>query len=594
MNQSESEERQYLELIKSKLHSTLETIAANVNRYAKEIREQKAYLWENKTGMDHVEKISVRQAVSQSVLIGEAVLAQKKRLQKLWACAYFGRFDFKQSGQAQGLPIYIGIHAFFDEKENTSLIHDWRAPISTLFYDYEIGPADYQSPGGKVEGEIVLKRQYRIRDGVMEFMLESAINIHDDILQKELSVASDERMKNIVATIQRDQNAIIRNEASQVLIIQGVAGSGKTSIALHRIAFLLYRFKETIKSSDILIISPNEVFSDYISNVLPELGEEKIPETGIERLAQQWLEYQYKFQTFFEQVALLLEKDDQAFRQRIQIKATFEFLNKLNEYIAYIDQTYFTPADFRVKGYLVPAWFMDERFKLYPDMPIFKRLVKVANEVETNIRLYYNYDVTPQEREEIKIAVGKMFKFRTLRALYKDFYAWMGTPALCKLSKNSVFEYSDVFPLIYLKICLEGGQVQEQVKHLLIDEMQDYTPVQYAVLAALFPCKKTILGDANQSVNPFSSSSAQDIQKVFADADYVQLCKSYRSTYQITRFAQRISPNAQLEAIERHGPEPNVLSFKTPQEEIEEIMRLAKASAQSGKQSLGIICKTQK
>ncbi len=187
-----------------------------------------------------------------------------------------------------------------------------------------------------------------------------------------------------------------------------------------------------------------------------------------------------------------------------------------------------------------------------------------------------------------------MFKFRTLRALYKDFYAWIGTPALCKLSKNSVLEYSDVFPLIYLKIRLEGSQVQEKVKHLLIDEMQDYTPVQYAVLAALFPCKKTILGDANQSVNSFSSSSTQDIQKVFVDADYVQLSKSYRSTYQITRFAQRISPNAQLEAVERHGPEPSVLSFATAQKEIEEIMRLAKVSAQSGKHSLGIICKTQK
>lgn len=150
-----------------------------------------------------------------------------------------------------------------------------------MFYDYELGEAHFDAPSGEVKGNIRLKRQYRIRDGKMEFMLESSLNIQDDILQKELSGNSDDRMKNIVATIQREQNKIIRNDTSNTLIIQGVAGSGKTSIALHRVAYLLYRHKGEITSNDILIISPNKVFADYISNVLPELGEEKLKNAAL-------------------------------------------------------------------------------------------------------------------------------------------------------------------------------------------------------------------------------------------------------------------------------------------------------------------------
>lgn len=234
--------------------------------------------------MDHTEKVSVRQSINQVAIPGENAVAKKKRLRKLLESPYWGRIDFIEEDENKSNPIYIGIYSFFDETLNTNTIHDWRAPISAMYYDFELGEAYYEAPSGRIEGNILLKRQYRIRNGKMEFMLENSVNIHDDILQKELSKSSDEKMKNIVATIQRDQNVIIRNETSRALIIQGVAGSGKTSIALHRIAFLLYRFKETITSKDILIISPNKVFADYISNVLPELGEEKIPEMGMEEL----------------------------------------------------------------------------------------------------------------------------------------------------------------------------------------------------------------------------------------------------------------------------------------------------------------------
>ncbi|MFC1510542.1 HelD family protein [Candidatus Omnitrophota bacterium] len=594
INKTEKDEAFYLEEIKDKLETTLSGISSKVRKYASDIRKQKEYLWENKSGMDHVEKISVRQSVDQSVFVGEAIVAKAKRIRKLLEIPYFGRFDFIREGHAQQDAIYIGVHAFFDEANNASLIHDWRAPISTMFYDYEAGPAKFESPDGTVSGDIVLKRQYRIRKGEMEFMIESDVSIHDDVLQKELSCAADDKMKNIVATIQRDQNAIIRNEKSHVLIIQGVAGSGKTSIALHRIAFLLYRFKESIQSKDLLIISPNKVFADYISNVLPELGEETIPEIGIEELARDLLEREFKFQTFFEQVSLLLENNDNAFKKRIEAKASLDFLEQLDQYILHIKETYFTSVDMIVHGYLVPAWFMAERFKAYKNLPLVNRLNKIAKDVEMNIQIYYNYDVTPEERRVIKSSVKKMFKIATLRGLYKDFYTWCEMPQLCKFMKQSTFEYSDVFPLIYLKMHWNRMEVFNDVKHLLVDEMQDYTPVQYAVMAKLFPCKKTILGDANQSVNPFSSSTSGDIQKVFDTADCVKLCKSYRSTFEITQFAQSISPNADLQAVERHGESPLVTCFDRVDDEIKAIVSMAEDFRSSTYHSMGIICKTEK
>ncbi|MBZ0166585.1 MAG: AAA family ATPase [Candidatus Omnitrophica bacterium] len=594
LNPTEQAERQYLDTVKAIMRRTLEHITARIHEYSREIKAQKAYLWENKTGMDHVEKISVRQSVDQQVLTAEAVADSSKRIRKLLQNPYFGRFDFLKKDTPKPLPVYIGIHGFVDEDKGERLIHDWRAPVSTLFYDYETGPAHFDAPGGRMFGEITLKRQYRIRDGAMEFMIETDLNIHDDILQKELSLASDDKMKNIVATIQRDQNAIIRNENSPVLIIQGVAGSGKTSIALHRIAFLLYRFKEDITAHDILIISPNKVFADYISSVLPELGEENIPEVGIEELAKDLLERKFKFQTFFEQVTLLLEKNDKALQERIRAKATSDFLHKLDEYIAHIEATYFQAVNITIRGKLVPSWFMAERFESYTYLSIQARLTKIAKDIETNIGIYYRKNLTPAERAEIKASVKKMFKVTTLRALYKDFYRWLGRPELLKMIGGAVFEYADVYPLIYLKMRWDGLKTFDHVKHLLIDEMQDYAPVQYAVISKLFACKKTILGDANQSVNPFSSSSADKIRKVFTDADTVKLNTSYRSTYEITTFAQGISPNSELEPIERHGAAVAVRMFDNTDAELQEVSRLLGEFQETGQHSLGIILRTQR
>lgn len=593
-NKTEQDERQWLAQIIEKLEDACSAVNENVNKTAKELQEQKNYLYENKTGMDAAEKAAVKQTVNMQAISGEAAVAYKKRLLKLIETPYFGRIDFLEKGRDSEEPIYIGIHSYFDEEENENLIHDWRAPVSGMFYDFEPGQASFEAPSGKKEGEIERKRQYRIKDGEMEMMLESDLYIRDDVLQKELSRSADDKMKNIVATIQRDQNAIIRNETSSVLIIQGVAGSGKTSIALHRIAFLLYRFKDEISSKDIMIISPNKVFSDYISNVLPELGEDSIPEMGMEELANRVLNDKYNFQSFFEQVNQLLESHDEEYIRRIGFKAKPDFLQKLTSYANWLKRERFRAHDLQIRFKNIHANYLKVRYNANNDLPLMKRHRAIATDVLKKAKRDFKYDLRPEEKKEIRAQIKSMMGSDNLRVLYEQFYDWIEQPGMFQYAKGSTYEYADLFPLMYLKMQLKGADSFGDVKHLIVDEMQDYTPVQYAVLSRLFPCNKTILGDANQNVNPYSSTTASDIKEVFMDAQDVTLTKSYRSTLEITNFTLRVSPRADAEPVERHGEEPEILSFEKPIDEKKAILEMISDFKKSDDHTLGILCKTQK
>ncbi|MVM37886.1 AAA family ATPase [Spirosoma sp. HMF3257] len=591
-NISEQEEREFLAEIKEKLMLAIRRIDDAVKQFSGELREKKQYIHEHQSGMDEADMVAAGQSINRMAFTGEAAVARKQKLIKLGQSPYFGRIDFIPKGSERSM-VYIGIYSFANPGQRMNLIYDWRAPISSLFYDFELGEASYPTPSGNIHGNIALKRQYKIRDGHLEFMIENDVNIHDDILQKELANSSDDKMKNIVATIQRDQNAVIRNETAPVMVIQGVAGSGKTSIALHRIAFLLYRFRDSIAAKDILIISPNKVFADYISNVLPELGEEHIPERGMDELANDLLEKKYRFQTFFEQVATLLDGKDLAFIERIRFKSSVDFLSKLNQYLIYIENNYFRVSQLQVGQTLVPASFILEKFMAYHRVPILKRFPLVVKEIQSYVSLK-GHKLSGQQKAKIWEAVPHMFRFGNVLDLYTDFYRWIGKPELFRIDHRLTLEYADVFALIYFRIRLEGLTTYTHVKHLLVDEMQDYTPVHYAVLSKLFLCRKTILGDVSQTVNPYSASSAETIEGVFPQAYVVRLYRSYRSTLEITAFAQRIIPNSAIIPMERHGQEPIVARFINSSEELAAIKQLINTFPKSQNQSLGIICKTQR
>lgn len=594
-NQTEKQEKEYLKQIISFLKKVIGNTDASVKDHVDTLAEYKDYIWSNKD-IDPHEIRSMRESILNHFALGESVINKHKRLTKILAIPYFGRIDFLEKKEnSKVMPIYIGIHTFYDPESRATLIHDWRAPVSSMFYDHELGEAGYRSPSGEIKGVISLKRQYRIRGGKMEFMIESALTVHDDILQKELSSNADDKMKNIVATIQREQNQIIRNEDIRTLIIQGVAGSGKTSIALHRIAYLLYTFRDSISSKDILIISPNKVFSDYISNVLPELGEETVPETCMEQILSGVLEHKYKYQTYFGLVNELLEKPSSSLIDRIAYKASFGFISELDKFILHIENTYFKAADVKLTKYItIPAPFIEEQYLRFNRYPIRRRFDAMADYMLDMLKIQYTFTVTTTGRNLLKKEIRLMFAGNNDIQVYKDFFKWTNNPGMFKMRKGHTLEYSDLAPLAYLHLALEGnGNQPFRVKHLLIDEMQDYSPIQYKVIQKLFPCRKTVLGDAGQSVNPYGSSTAETIQKSLTASEIMKLCKSYRSTFEITDFAQKIHPNAELEPVARHGEKPQILQFGSAVEELSGIMGLISTYRKSGYKSLGIICKTE-
>lgn len=592
----EKEEQQRLKHVKAELVEAIKHIDKRLNAYQQDIDYQKHYLWENRDEMDHVEKAFTRDSIQQQVTSGDFLLTQRKRFNRIAQSPYFARIDFKSNSSKNCQNIYIGVHHFQKDGAKEALIYDWRSPIASLFYDYETGEAQYQAPEGNITGQITLKRQFRIEQGQIKRLIESELNIVDELLQQTLSESSEPGMKNIVATIQRDQNAIIRNSDAQTLVIQGVAGSGKTSIALHRIAYLLYQFKDTLSAQDILILSPNRVFADYISQVLPELGEENVPELMIETLAETLLNYQYKFETFFEQNARLVEKKQADLAERIEFKADRSFLKKLDQYAGWIEQNRFQAQDIWLgRGKLIPDWFLEETYQSGRQQPIKEQIKRMVKACDMQVAKHYRYNVTTKDLQKLREAISAMFTDKPLKTHYQAFFNWLERPDMIKSAGRGRLEYNDVFPLIYLKMRLEKvNNPYQSVRHLLIDEMQDLTQVQYAVLGQLFRCSKTILGDVMQSINPHSSSNQTHIKDVFKQANCVKLTKSYRSTWPIVQLAQAIQHNPDLEAMRRDGSLPQVIGCKTPTQQTQAIIKAIHDFEQRDQTTFAILCKTPK
>ncbi|WP_325175523.1 HelD family protein [Paenibacillus sonchi] len=446
VNRSETDEKVYLQKVAARLQNALEAADRRIHSAGEEILAAKKYLWANSAQIDPAERAANKVEISLSIDHGEQAVVKRDRLRKLLQTPYFGRVDFLEDHHPEALACYIGVHAFAEEDSQENVIYDWRSPIASMFYDFNAGKAGYSAPSGEVAGEITLKRQYSIKNSELEYMIESSMNINDDVLQKELSQTSDEKMKNIVATIQKEQNVIIRNESAHELIIQGVAGSGKTSVALHRVAYLLYRYKETLTSQNILIISPNKVFSDYISNVLPELGEEKIRELSFDELASAELAGICGFQTFNQQVAELAGSVDDSVIERIGYKADMDFVQALESYILHISEAYFIPAGICVAQVQIPAEEVQSAYQSARSLPVRQRLEKTASILSGRTRDENGRSLPSATANKIKTAVKKMFKSLNMLTLYKDFYGHTGRPELFKPKKAKLLEFCDVFP----------------------------------------------------------------------------------------------------------------------------------------------------
>ncbi|MCL2772795.1 MAG: ATP-binding domain-containing protein [Oscillospiraceae bacterium] len=642
LNITQEQEKVYVTKIIEELKGESEKIQEAISKESEYIQETQKYMHDKVYEMDPTEVRANRQVLESMVDSAYGLVAKNRRFLKMINSPYFGRisflFDDKKSAdgikrgsivdQYGNFQIYIGIHSYIKSMKN--IIYDWRSPIASMFYDYEVGRAQYIAPKGIITGEINLKRQYKISEGKLDYMFESDLTIDDEILQEQLSKATSDKMKNIVATIQKEQNAIIRDEKSDVLIIQGVAGSGKTSIALHRVAYLLYRLKDKIYSENMMIISPNKVFSDYISNVLPELGEDQILQMTFYDIAEHELDETCEFQDSYGQISELLENYDRNLIERIKFKSSNEFLDMMNGYISFIEKNNFQAEtviyvqDERgsydlTRPFEISDYYINDRFYAYKRFPVKKRLDMIIEDIIDKIIDFYNIKRVKIRLIWLTNKIYSMFKdSKDILKLYADMYKHIGaekmyTPKKIKINKQinaktqlthkvdaTWIPYDDVAPLLYLKSTLFGVDSFLYVKQLLIDEMQDYSPVHYALFNRMFPGKKTILGDISQLVNPFISSSSQEgIAEIYAKipkttVNTMTLLKSYRSTTEITDFARRIIPNDKIQIIERHGDEPDIIKCKDNNEQVEKIIKLIKEYPPKGFKSIGIICKTDR
>ena len=557
-----------IEKEKKYLSDTLKIVREKISQlgqelYKKEekIMEFKKFIWDSKTDMD---KTEMKVMVNASDL--EIALATYKSnyLQKLYRIQnnpYFGFLAFKEENEEKN--IYIGITHIEDEEQEKILVYDWRSPICSMFYDYEIGKAKYLAPSGIIEGEITKKRQFTIKDGKLIRVFDNNINIDDELLQEVLTTQANDKMRNIVNTIQQEQNAIIRNITDKNLIVQGIAGSGKTSVALHRIAFLLYKI-ENLNSNNVLIFSPNQIFTEYISNVLPELGENNTLQTTFNDFLNMNLkEFQAveSFTSFVERYYKYQEIN----KQLVKYKQSDKIIDDLNRFIEQLlDKIMFTQDiithDFEISVHTLNNLLKNRYQKLF----LMERLEAISEKI---CRDFYNGKHTKKKiilsllkkSLNIKINYKEIFKqFFHSQVFKKSFGQNIADIEITNAVNKKEIKYEDACIFVYIKGLLEGFSYRGLIKEIVIDEAQDYNRLQYILIKKIFKKSNfTILGDINQTINPYYKyDSLETLSNIFDNGIYLELTKTYRSTPEIIEYTNKILNLKYISAIRREINRP--------------------------------------
>ncbi|MEH7077006.1 RNA polymerase recycling motor HelD [Neobacillus drentensis] len=586
-----------------------------------------------------------------------------KTLSRLKFSPYFGRIDFLEKGEGSTDQVYLGIASLMDEHDENFLIYDWRAPISSLYYDYPPGPAQYHTPEGTIEGEMTLKRQFIIRASEIKGMFDTGVTIGDEMLQEVLGNNASTQMKSIVATIQREQNAIIRNDRSKILIVQGVAGSGKTSAALQRVAYLLYRYRGTLNSENIMLFSPNPLFNSYVSTVLPELGEDNMQQSTFQEYLNSRLGKEFSVEDPFTQMEFLLSgKNDHSYQVRVEgirYKASLKFKTIIDRYAAGLAKSGLIFRDLKFRGDVLISkkeihdyfYSLDETMTIPNRMQLVKQWLlrdlkrKVKRErsrswVEEEIQYLEkedfmeaykklqeknqfsdrSFDDFEQEQKFLAEMVVKE-KFKPLfvrvkslrfidspRVYYQLFkhaknvdeslpveWSEICRQTLEKLT-NMEIPYEDATPYVYLQDLIEGRKSKSAIRHIFIDEAQDYSPFQFAFIQTLFPYSKmTLLGDFNQAI--FSGATGAEtvlteLNTSEKDIESFVLSKTYRSTKEIVQFTSALIEGGEnIVPFNRTGRKPLVTMVKN--EDITElIVKKVQDFQKEGHRTIAIICRT--
>lgn len=568
--------REYLQYVLKCLNDRLAQADAAILEGEKEIEDMHEYYWENYTEMDQYgyEDYDNQQALFRQMNANEEQFRLRKRFKKMQDSPFFGRVDFRYDGDEEAETFYIGIGNLSESAGSLPLVYDWRAPVSGLFYDYDKGPASYEAPSGIFEGEVTSKWQYKIRKGKMLYEFESDVKIDDEILGAELGSNGEVQLKNIVRTIQKEQNEIIRNTKDRIMVIQGAAGSGKTSVALHRIAYLLYHDRENLKSSNVLILSPNGVFADYISHILPELGEENIREMSFDLFAYRELkDIVGDCEDRYDQIehTVLNPKIQDICRE----KQSPEFVSKLDGFVLRLEDELMNFRDVEYRGCtLSEKEIIDLFYFKFLDVPLLSRMHSVAEYFIDQVETLRDRDLSDEEREEVMECFRSMYETRDCYVLYSRFLEKEGYRPLphCQIEKRRL-RYEDVYPVLYLKYTLYQCRNHHGIKHVVVDEMQDYSWIQYLLIHKMFPCRMTILGDKAQTMEDETQDVLKFLPKILGkDIRKIVMNRSYRNTMEVAQYANHLTGIEDIELFERHGEPVDERTFSSTEEALETVI----------------------
>lgn len=540
---------------------------------------------------------------------------QLKKAEVLYKSPYFGRISIKNEVGEDEI-LYIGLSTFRDPKTDDVYIFDWRAPISSLFYENKLGQASYSIPDGEqIPVEIIGRRQYKVLYDKLLQLLDAEIYIGDEVLQGLLKDTAKEKMKSIVATIQSDQNAVIRSSNRSNVIVLGPPGSGKTSVAMQRIAYLLYEYREQLNAKNILLISPSDLFNDYISNVLPELGEENVKHTTFYRIWKDAQIARFHAETNYENIERMQQASNLE-RASFQFKNSKMYAEQLQRFVFSLkekgiafynlkigDELLFSASELR--GYFYSKFAgLDIDFRLKKMRTLLLNTVQKRKEVAYKERLKELRNVTKyigsdeelevQANNDINKKYGKIqtlieqLKFVNMNKLYirsltfecEDDRANEIAQLTEQKIKNLTLNYEDLGPMLYLEHTIKNLRTQPEIKHIIIDEIQDYSYIQLQAIQTIYPkAHYTLLGDKNQIVHPEKKDMLVGSElKAF---QHIELNKSYRSTVEITDFMSAIIDNSTTLSLGVSGDKPVILETSNKIDTLQQLIKNEKEEDES-------------
>ncbi len=564
-------ELEHLEDTKEVIRKIIAKKSVDIEEYKSDIVNRKKFLWDNKHEIKDSDLNSYMDEEDLNVDILNKDIVKVYKLYRSLETPYFSRIDFKSGDDID--TFYIGLTGI--DKDYEPVVYDWRANVANLYYNYGVGKSSYEVDDGIVEGETVRKRQFEIKMGELKKVYDSELDSHDEMLEAVLANNTSEQMKNIVATIQREQNEIIRYNGTNTLIVEGVAGSGKTSVALHRIAYLLYNQKG-ITNKNILIFSPSDVFTRYISNVLPELGEENVMSATFHEFAKKYIKGK-RIESLSEFIERYYESDSKEEFGSVEEKLDGTLKKEIDDYL----KKYFAEKKFTKKIGLKKEFIRSEELngikeKLADKLSISDKMQLMSEELCARFKI--------DEGKNAERLCDNLYKVLDIGKdpvlLYEEFSG---------IQIGDVVNYEDIFGILYIYFEVVGYPSFGHIKFVVIDEAQDYTLWQFEFLKKIFTrATFTILGDKNQRINPFLKyGSLEEITKIFKDSKYKFLKNTYRSSKEIIEYSNRILG---LENINSIRPSNGIEVAFCKGEELDDTIRMYK---EMGYERIAVITKTK-